>query len=145
MRVFALDAIETVRLLDVEAHEVPADAVGHDGEDGYGIYRSGELREAVLRFSPEAARWVSAEIWHPRQRGRPLPDGGWELRLPFGTSTELEMDILRHGPDVEVLSPPDLRERVAERLAAALARYGQPARAPDERNPGNTGPTPPLR
>jgi predicted DNA-binding transcriptional regulator YafY len=38
------------------------------------------------------------------------------------------MDILRHGPDVEVLAPTDLRERVATRLAAALARYGKPAR-----------------
>src|SRR5690606_25295972 len=95
-------------------------------------YRGGELREAVLRFSPEAARWVSAEVWHPRQQARALPDGSWELRLPFGTSTELEMDILRHGPDVEVVAPPDLRERVAARLAAALGRYAGPA-CPGER------------
>jgi predicted DNA-binding transcriptional regulator YafY len=128
MRVFALDAIEAVRLLDAQAREIAPDALEHEGEDGYGIYRSGELREAILRFSPEAARWVSAEIWHPRQQGRLLPDGSWELRLPFATSTELEMDILRHGPDVEVLAPTDLRERVAARLAAALARYGKPAR-----------------
>ena len=130
MRVFALGAIESVRLLETPAREVPLGEIGEAGEEAYGIYRGGELREAVLRFSPEAARWVSAEVWHPRQQGRSLPDGGWELRLPFGTSTELEMDILRHGADVEVVSPPDLRERVAARLAAALARYSPPGAGP---------------
>src|SRR5690606_30065050 len=121
-RVFALDAIESVRVLYKPAREVPLDDIPEAGEEGYGIYRGGELGEAVLRFSPEAARWVSAEVWHPRQRGRPRPGGGWYLRLPSGTSTELGMGILRHGADVEVVSPPDLRERVAARLAAALAR-----------------------
>jgi predicted DNA-binding transcriptional regulator YafY len=32
-------------------------------------------------------------------------------------------DILRHGPDVDVVSPPALRARVGERLAQATARY----------------------
>jgi predicted DNA-binding transcriptional regulator YafY len=122
MRVFALDAIESLRPLDTEALEVADDACDA-ADDGYGIYRGGELREAVLRFSAEAARWVGAEVWHPKQRGRLLEDGSWELTLPFGTSTELEMDILRHGADVEVVAPADLRDRVAARLAAALARY----------------------
>lgn len=123
MRVFALDAIESVRMLEARADEVAPAELGTDQGTGYGIYRSGDLRTAVLRFSPEAARWVSAEVWHPDQEGRLLADGSWELRLPFGTSTELEMDILRHGSDVEVIEPADLRQRVAERLAAALRRY----------------------
>ena len=33
------------------------------------------------------------------------------------------MDILRHGPEVEVLAPPALRERVAGQLRGALKRY----------------------
>ena len=33
------------------------------------------------------------------------------------------MDILKHGPDVEVLSPPELRERAAAQLGAAADRY----------------------
>jgi predicted DNA-binding transcriptional regulator YafY len=33
------------------------------------------------------------------------------------------MDILRHGPHVEVLEPASLREAVKAQLAAALARY----------------------
>jgi predicted DNA-binding transcriptional regulator YafY len=33
------------------------------------------------------------------------------------------MDILRYGPDVEVLEPPELREAVARRLAEATRLY----------------------
>jgi predicted DNA-binding transcriptional regulator YafY len=33
------------------------------------------------------------------------------------------MDILKYGPDVEVVAPPDLRARVAERLAEAVRQY----------------------
>lgn len=34
------------------------------------------------------------------------------------------MDILRHGPDMEVIAPEALRRQVAERLHAALRVYG---------------------
>jgi predicted DNA-binding transcriptional regulator YafY len=33
------------------------------------------------------------------------------------------MDILRHGENVEVVEPAELRKRVAERLAKAAAQY----------------------
>ena len=33
------------------------------------------------------------------------------------------MEILKHGADVEVLGPPELRERVAQALAQAARRY----------------------
>jgi predicted DNA-binding transcriptional regulator YafY len=33
------------------------------------------------------------------------------------------MDILKYGPDVEVVSPAELRKSEKRRLAASLARY----------------------
>jgi predicted DNA-binding transcriptional regulator YafY len=45
------------------------------------------------------------------------------MDLPYGDDTELVMDLLRHGPSVEVLGPPGLRQAVRERLQVALARY----------------------
>ncbi|MEZ5741435.1 MAG: WYL domain-containing protein [Burkholderiaceae bacterium] len=72
---------------------------------------------------------MSNEIWHPLQQGRALPDGRYELRLPFGSATELEMDILRHGEQVEVIGPEaSLRARIRDRLARSLARYAGPAK-----------------
>jgi predicted DNA-binding transcriptional regulator YafY len=44
--------------------------------------------------------------------------------MPYADATELVMDILRHGPEVEVLAPPELRAAVRERLRQAGAVYG---------------------
>lgn len=91
--------------------------------DAYGIFAGPATKTATLRFSQDQARWVADEQWHPQQRGRSLPDGRYELVLPYGHPAELIMDILRYGPDVEVLAPDDLRAAVAQRLEQALAQY----------------------
>mgnify|MGYP001029072094 CR=1 FL=1 len=77
----------------------------------------------MLRFTADAARWVADERWHAEQRGHFLLDGGYELTVPYGNPTELVMDILKYGAEVEVVAPEDLRALVKTRLAAALARY----------------------
>ena len=41
------------------------------------------------------------------------------------------MDILKYGPDVEVLQPARLRQRVRQLLGEALQRYRQGARFAD--------------
>jgi len=37
--------------------------------------------------------------------------------------TELRMDVLRHGAEVEVLEPKELRLQVQEQLRQALSQY----------------------
>jgi predicted DNA-binding transcriptional regulator YafY len=43
------------------------------------------------------------------------------LEMPYADDRELIMDILRHVPEVEVLEPLELREKVVEKLRAGLA------------------------
>jgi predicted DNA-binding transcriptional regulator YafY len=123
LRVFALDAVDEARLLDRRALDVSLAEVDRRLGSGYGIFRGKPDRWAVLRFAPDAARWVRAEVWHPRQQSADLADGRYELRLPYAESLELEMDILRHGEQVEVVGPPELRARIAQRLQAAARAY----------------------
>ncbi|GIL05446.1 MAG: DNA-binding transcriptional regulator [Betaproteobacteria bacterium] len=123
VRMFSLDSIENARLLDVKAKEVSLKQVDEETARGYGIYRGTKLQWATLVFSPEAARWVRSEIWHDQQQGRELPDGRYELKVPYADSRELEMDVLRHGENVEVVEPPELKRRIGERLRAAVTRY----------------------
>ena len=91
---------------------------------GYGIFGGEPSHTAVLRFSPERARWVARERWHPEQKGEFDGEGYYVLSVPSADATELVMDVLRHGPEVEVLAPPELRAAVRERLRQARAVYG---------------------
>ncbi len=43
--------------------------------------------------------------------------------MPYGNDLELLMDFLRHGPEVEVIAPPELRQAARELLSQALKRY----------------------
>jgi predicted DNA-binding transcriptional regulator YafY len=123
LRSFAVDAIRAAALLDERAKEMPKAELDAYLKSGYGIFAGREVEWAALRFTPQAARWVAAQSWHSKQRSRIDPDGSHVLELPYADDRELLMDILKYGPDIEVLSPEPLRRRVAETLGAAAARY----------------------
>jgi predicted DNA-binding transcriptional regulator YafY len=67
---------------------------------------------------------VADEHWHSKQQGQFLPDGRYELKLPFSNPRELLMDVLRYGPDAEVVDPPSLRSEMRILLQLALSGYG---------------------
>ena len=121
LRRFSLDAIEQAEMLDVKARDVAAKTLEAEMDAGYGIYAGAKRHWATLSFAPKAARWVSREAWHPEQTGRWADDGRYELKLPYSDSTELVMDILRHGGQVSVVSPQSLRTLVRQRHQEALA------------------------
>lgn len=127
LRRFALDAIEDAAVLDTKARELSLAQVAQAMDAGYGIYAGGrgahERRWATLRFDSTAAQWASREQWHAEQQGRWLDDGRYELQVPYAEETELVMDILRQGEQVEVVEPAALKRAVRSRLAAALAQY----------------------
>lgn len=123
LRSFAVDAIRAAELLEERARDVPAAELDAYLKSGYGIFAGREVAWAKLRFSPLAARWVAAQTWHSKQRSAFEPDGSYLLEIPYADDRELVMDILKFGPDVEVLAPEALRARVVERLEAAARRY----------------------
>jgi predicted DNA-binding transcriptional regulator YafY len=123
IRSFAVDAIEKAAAVERKAKTVPDRDLDEVLAAGYGIFSGRKTTWAGLRFTPERARWVAAEQWHPQQRGRFETDGSYVLELPYSDPRELTMDVLRYGPDVEVVAPESLRTAVREQLAQALARY----------------------
>lgn len=123
LRTFALDAIEDARIRSEPAHEVADMEIQRHFATSYGIFAGVPEQSALLRFSATRARWVAKEHWHRDQEGRFLDDGRYELRVPYSKAPELVMDILRYGPDVEVIEPDTLRREVGERLRAALRLY----------------------
>jgi predicted DNA-binding transcriptional regulator YafY len=132
LRTFAIDAMEHTQTLETPALEVDAAALDSHFASSYGIFAGTPEHEAVLRFSATRARYVANERWHRDQQGRLLEDGRYELRVPYSNPAELIMDILKFGPEVEVVAPPALREAVAERLRQALGHYADDAVAQAE-------------
>jgi predicted DNA-binding transcriptional regulator YafY len=123
LRSFAVDAIRAAELRASRAKEIPAKELDEHLGAGYGIFAGRKVEWATLRFTPEAARWVSAQSWHPKQRARFEADGSYVLELPYAEDRELLMEIMKYGPDVEVLGPENLRSRAAQSLKAAARRY----------------------
>jgi predicted DNA-binding transcriptional regulator YafY len=124
LRSFAVDRIRRVKVLDTPADNIPEIQLDAHFADGYGIFAGAAKHTAILRFTPQRARWVADERWHPQQQGRFLDDGAYELQIPYADSRELVMDILRHVPEVEVVAPEELRQEIRARLIAALERPG---------------------
>ena len=123
LRSFALDAIEAVSLLDNPALTATDKALAEYYEQSYGIFNGKASHVARLRFTPFRAQWVAREIWHPKQRGSFEPDGSYLLEVPYSNDTELLMDILKQGPEVEVLAPDSLKQKTINSLAATQAKY----------------------
>ncbi len=128
LRSFALDAIQRVTLSTATAHEVSDQEIARILDSGYGIFSGQHVEWAELEFTPEQARWVSHETWHPDQQAQFLDDGRYRLRVPFSNPTELAMDIMRHVPAVKVLAPDSLRNRIRDLLTQGLTTL-------DERSP----------
>lgn len=123
LRSFALDRVTAARMLETSADDWPEADLDAHFASSYGIFSGPARAWATIRFSPHAARWVADERWHSQQKGRFLPDGRFELQLPFGNARELLMDVLRHGPDAEVIAPVSLREEMKQLLTLALTGY----------------------
>ncbi len=123
LRRFALDAVGAVAQLEEAALDVPLAEIERLLDGGYGAFAGEPHHWAVLMFSPDAAQWVGHELWHPMQRVRRLEDGRLELMLPYDKPTELVMDILRYGAQVEVIGNPALRAAVISATEAALHVY----------------------
>lgn len=125
LRCFSVDRVRLATEMAQPAKPISDAQLDTHYAGAYGIFAGEPDKTAVLRFVPDRARWVADETWHPQQVGSFLPDGSYELRVPYRDGRELAMDILRYGAEVEVLEPQSLRQDVAERHRAAAARYVQ--------------------
>ena len=123
LRSFSLDAIEGLTVMKEPALEVSQEEIDATMSVGYGIFSGAQTLWAKLKFSPLRSQWVSREIWHPQQRSTTESDGSFVLSIPYSDDRELVGEILRFGPDVEVLGPHELKAKVQKNLLAAISRY----------------------
>jgi len=123
LRSFAMDGIRTAHVLEDKATEVPEKELHENFAESYGIFSGKATQRAKLRFTPEKARWVSAETWHGQQVSSFDKDGNYTLEFDYNQDPELVMEIMKHGDGVEVIGPASLKSKVRAELEKALKKY----------------------
>jgi predicted DNA-binding transcriptional regulator YafY len=79
------------------------------------LYRS----EAMVRLAPGATLARAVPV-----NGRTEQDGWTLMSVPIESVEHAHGEFLRLGTDIEVLSPPELRDRIAHTVAELTERYG---------------------
>jgi predicted DNA-binding transcriptional regulator YafY len=86
----------------------------------FGIVGGEDSIKVRLLFDPKLAVYITERQWHPSQEFRTRPDGRVEMRLETTGRKELVRWVLSWMPDVKVLAPKSLRDRIAEKLRDGL-------------------------
>lgn len=123
MRTFKVERIGRAEVT-ADTYSIPADFdINAYLAQAWGIFRAAEPVEVRLRFFPPATARLQESIWHPSQRLTPGPNGTVEMSVTVAGTVEIAPWILGWGEAVEVLSPPELRARVAEAARVLVQRY----------------------
>jgi proteasome accessory factor C len=118
MRLFRLDRVVGVELLDQPA-EIPPEATERNLDQGLFVPSPDDC-EVVLELDPPA-HWVAD--YYPVESVDELPDQRLLVRLRAADPRWLRTLVLRQAGAARVIDPPELREDVRTRAAAALAAY----------------------
>jgi proteasome accessory factor C len=110
VRVFRLDRALEIELTG-EPYSIPDDFDPRDYLEGGIVFRPGEEREAIVRYSPRIARWIAEG-----EQVEELPDGSVVVRRTVADPGWIVRHVLSYGLDAELLEPEDLREAVREKV-----------------------------
>lgn len=86
----------------------------------FGIVGGEKPIKVRLLFEPKLAVYITERQWHPSQEFRTRQDGCVEMRMETTGRKELVRWVLSWMPDVKVLAPKSLRDRIAEKLRDGL-------------------------
>jgi len=86
----------------------------------FGIVGGEKPIKVRLLFEPKLAVYITERQWHTSQEFRTRRDGRVEMRLETTGRKELVRWVLSWMPDVKVLAPKSLRDRIVEKLRDGL-------------------------
>lgn len=98
----------------------------HFFDDTIGVTRliGDRPRRVVIKIDRQQAPYVESKPFHKSQKvEQRFRDGSIQLSLKVVINNELERLILGYGGHAEVIAPPEFRQRIAESIRRAAARY----------------------
>jgi len=122
-RMFRVDRIDAFTELD-EPAAPPPEAEPQDVSDG--VFKpTADLPLMTLRIGRHS-RWITE--YYPVEEVRPSSSGEWIVTMRITDLGWAQRLLMGLGPDVTVIGPPELLERIREQATAALDQYSSPAR-----------------
>jgi len=94
--------------------------------DAWRMIPEGKLYDVHLRFAPKVAGNVAEVQWHHSQRVEWNDDGSAEFYARVDGLGEIAWWILGYGDQVEAISPPALRKRIADTARAVARKHRKP-------------------
>ena len=96
----------------------------------FGVFVGKELKPEKIRLKVDAyqVNYFNSLPLHPSQTLVESHDDYSVFEYYLASTFDFKQEILRHGPQVEVLSPQDFREEVMEDIRQMAEKYGQPIR-----------------
>lgn len=121
VRSWKLDRFEKADITD-DRFEFPDDvSIERFVGSGLGMFIGPRPQNFRIRVSPQAARWVQEDPWHPDQQIKTLKDGSVELSVQAAHELDIIPRVLQLGSEAEILAPATARDRMAD-IVKRLAR-----------------------
>jgi predicted DNA-binding transcriptional regulator YafY len=130
LRVYRVSRISDVEVTDAAFERDPGFDLGAFWDDWTARFEASLAGiEVTVRVHPGATHWVESlgdpVRRAPAQPGPTLDPDGWQRRaLVFEKLEYAESALLGMGAAVEVVAPPELRERIRSRAREVTALYG---------------------
>lgn len=122
IRTFAIDRIVEIEATDKSFEVAPSFDFDTFVSSAFGVIS--ETPVAVrIRFDSDWKNHVMEHTWHPSQKVAELSDGGVELTMEVGGTTEVRNWVMSFGAGAEVIEPSELRADVITELERVTARY----------------------
>ncbi|MHB1417027.1 MAG: helix-turn-helix transcriptional regulator [Chloroflexota bacterium] len=123
VRTFKVERIRGIELTGA-GFDVPEDwSAGAYLQGAWGVMHDEEA-EVRVRFAKAVAARVKESIWHPSQTLADEADGSLLFTVRVAGILEIARWLLTWGAEAEVLSPPALRDYLADAARGMAALYG---------------------
>jgi predicted DNA-binding transcriptional regulator YafY len=92
-------------------------------ESRFNALKGDEMQEVVIRVDEEKTEYFQRKTYHPSQESERLENGDLKVRFTVSNLDDVAAFVRAWGPDVTVLHPESLAERIESDLEAALQAY----------------------
>lgn len=123
IKTYALDRISSAVVLPETFTPDPSFDAETYSRDSFGIiFSQGDVKDIVIRTDPRQAKYFRALPLHHSQQEM-VHDNFSNFSYRLRITDDFVAELLSYGPKITVVSPPELRAIIRDRLTASLENY----------------------